>query len=116
MSELRRDEIIYDEGWRSTGTDDTAVETEKKPTLPDLKPQEQKPLLIVLQLFLSVAAALVLFLLKAMDSGAYHDFMRYYHAEMSKPVISQQMFDAVDWNALTLGVSVTATEDEIPAR
>lgn len=123
MSEIRRDEIIYEEGWRDI-TDEEPEEDaqppadQEKPQQPIEKTEKQRPLLIVLQLTLSMIAALILFLLKSMDSGAYHDFMRYYHDEMSKPVVSQQVFDAIDWNALfgADSVSVSATPDELTRR
>ncbi len=121
MSEIRRDEIIYEEGWRDNHADATpepAEETEEKSPAPESREEQSRPLLTILQLVLCMAAALVLFLLKAMDSGAYHSFMRAYQEEMSKPVISQEVFDAIDWNSIFGGkqVTVTATPDELPAR
>ncbi len=119
MSEIRRSEIIYEEGWREAKATEpepeTTEETAEKP-LPEK--EESRPLLAILQLILCMVAALVLFLLKAMDSGAYHSFMQGYAEEMSKPVISQKVFDAVDWNALfgAAQVTVTATPDEYPTR
>lgn len=123
MSEIRRDEIVYEEGWRDMLPDEPVNEPpDEKPELrPSDAPKKEavsRPLLTVLQLILCMSAALVLFILKAMDSGAFHDFMSAYHDEMSKPVISQKVFDAVDWNALFGGghVTVTATPDELSPR
>ena len=127
MSEIRRDEIVYEEGWRDAKTDDadegsaelSADGADADHALPSEKNEmTSRPLLTVLQLILCMAAALVLFILKAMDSGAYHSFMKAYAEEMSKPVVSQKVFDAVDWNALFGGshVSITATPDELEAR
>lgn len=122
MSEIRRDEIIYEEGWRDRITPDPDIDAppheENKPFEPDQKPEPSRPLLTILQLILCMLAALILFLLKAMDSGAYHDFMNTYDEEMQKPVVSQKVFDALDWNAI-LGsdsVTVTATPDEVSPR
>ena len=123
MSEIRRDEIIYEEGWRDADIPvqedddpDAQADIETKPELP--KEDHSPPLLTILQLILCMIAALVLFILKAMDSDAYHDFMNAYDEEMAKPVISQKVFDAVDWNALFGGsqVSVKATPDELSHR
>ena len=118
MSEIRRDEIIYEEGWREEKplSEERAAPSGEIPAeQTDAPPQKEKqdgsrPLLTVLQL--------VLFLLKAMDSSAYHGFMSAYAEEMAKPVVSQKVFDAVDWNALFGGgkVTVTATPDELPDR
>ena len=123
MSEIRRDEIVYEEGWRDTQPDGFTEEPpeehpEENQTGKRKKDAAPRPLLTVLQLILCMSAALVLFILKAMDSGAFHDFMSAYHDEMSKPVISQKVFDAVDWNALFGGghVTVTATPDELSPR
>ncbi len=123
MSEIRRDEIVYEEGWRDTLPDEPVNEPpeehpEEKQTGERKKEAASRPLLTVLQLILCMSAALVLFILKALDSGAYHDFMSAYHDEMSKPVISQKVFDAVDWNAIFGGghVTVTATPDELSPR
>lgn len=123
MSEIRRDEIVYEEGWRDvkdTESDEKPIDEavdEKQPTKSE-KSASSKPLLTILQLVLCMAAALVLFILKAMDSGAYHSFMKAYAAEMSKPVISQKVFDAVDWNAFFGGsqTKVTSTPDELSPR
>ena len=126
MSEIRRDEIVYEEGWR----DRKAEKAEEKlppdettsvdPKLPELAEDadHSRPLLIAVQLVLCMLAALVLFILKAMDSGAYHGFMDTYSEEMSKPVISQKVFDAVDWNTILRGdsVKITSTPDELPTR
>ena len=121
MNEIRRDEIIYEDGWRDAEPPVQEPETgeaEKKPPVFEKAESGGRPLLTVLQLALCMLAALVLFLLKAMDSGAYHDFMQAYAEEMAKPVVSQKLFDAVDWNALFGGenVTVTATPDEVPRR
>lgn len=121
MSEIRRDEIVYEEGWRDKKTpveDIPSPEDEREPQKPEDKSERSRPLLTILQLILCMAAALVLFLLKAMDSGAYHDFMNAYDEEMAKPVVSQKVFDAVDWNALLRSdsVTVTASPDELPSR
>lgn len=120
MSEIRRDEIVYEEGWRDAkddGFDDDPADEAAESIQPEKpeKDQPSKPLLTILQLVLCAVSALVLFLLNAMDSGAYHSFMQAYAEEMSKPVISQKLFDAVDWNALFGGsqTTVTATPDEL---
>lgn len=123
MSEIRRDEIVYEEGWRDRKTDEpapeTVEETEKdNSSIPDRKGEISRPWLTILQLILCMIAALVLFILKAMDSGTFHDFMQTYNEEMSKPVIAQSVFDAVDWNAIFGGshAAVTSTPDERPTR
>lgn len=123
MSEIRRDEIVYEEGWRDRKTDEpapeTVEETEKdNSSIPDRKGEISRPWLTILQLVLCMIAALVLFILKAMDSGTFHDFMQTYNEEMSKPVIAQSVFDAVDWNAIFGGshAAVTSTPDERPTR
>lgn len=124
MSEIRRDEIVYEEGWRDAAIpeqEEMSAQPEQEPTesLQDKeKESESRPLLTILQLVLCMAAALVLFLLKAMDSEAYHGFMHTYAEAMAKPVISQELFEKVDWNALFGGdhLTVTATPDEAARR
>lgn len=125
MSVIRRDEIVYEDGWRDAKDADAVDEpadeavdesTDKQQHDKPAKAVPSKPLLTVLQLTVCTLSALVLFILNAMDSGAYHSFKQAYSDEMSKPVISQKFFDAVDWNALFGGsqTTVTATPDEIP--
>lgn len=118
MSEIQRSEIIYEEGWH-----EAAPLMETQIPLDEIEPKEEekvepretsRPLLITLQLVLCLLAALVLFLLKAMDSGFYHDFMDYYHEELNKPVVSQDVFGAMDISRLFANdtVTVQATPDE----
>ena len=119
MSEFERSEIIYEEGWRP-----------QKPPVPEKPPAEDPhkaavsdktaptPLLISIQLILCGVAALVLFLLKTMDSPAYHGFMDWYHGEMSRPVISRAFFGGGEDErpASTDEVTVEASTDEFPPR
>lgn len=118
MSELKRSEIIYEEGWRETApvaSEETPVdEAPVKAVEPLQKSRESKPLLITIQLVLCLLAALLLFLLKAMDSEGYYSFMDYYHEELQKPVVSQELFSSVDIGKLfeKNAVEVKATPDE----
>lgn len=118
MSEIQRNEIIYEEGWH-----EAAPLMEPEMPLDEIEPEKEekaenretsRPLLITLQLVLCLLLALVLFLLKAMDSGFYHDFMDYYHEELGKPVVSQEFFGAMDISRLFADgtVTVQATPDE----
>ncbi|MBQ7218346.1 MAG: hypothetical protein IJS27_02475 [Ruminococcus sp.] len=126
MSEIRRDEIVYEEGWRDRKAEKAEENlplaednpADPKPSEPVDDTDRSRPLLIAIQLVLCMLAALVLFILKAMDSGAYHDFMDTYTEEMAKPVISQKVFDAVDWNRILRGdsVKITSTSDELSTR
>ena len=121
MSEIHRSEIIYEEGWRESASaaDAGDIPADEADSSPEAKaPEGGKPLLIALQLILCLLAALVLFLLKTMDSEPYHDFMTFYHEELNKPVISQGVFDALDISKLLEENSVTvqATPDEVPHR
>lgn len=116
MSDIRRDEIVYDEGWRESAParepqDIPADEISEKPRD---KPRGSKPLLLIIQLALCLALVLALFLLKSMDSDIYRDFMDFYGDELSKPVVSQGVFDSVDIGRLfgEGAVTVTATGDE----
>jgi len=114
MNETRRDEIIYEEGWR----DAEPMPSDDMPL--DEQPHEERKsripgsLLILIQLIACAIFALVLFILRAMDSPAYHDFMVYYRTEMSKPVISQEFFDNSDVSRLLGGdVRLRSTSDEL---
>lgn len=120
MNEIKRSEIIYEEGWRDASP---LVDTEEESPLDEAVPQEEeprkkskesRPLLITLQLVFSLLAALVLFLLKAMDSAGYHNFMAFYREELEKPVISQEVFHFADVSKLfdQNAVTVRATPDE----
>lgn len=118
MSEIKHNEIIYEEGWREAAP---AVDAEVETPLDEAKPasdqpkddtERSRPLLITIQLVLSLLAALVLFLLKAMDSEGYYNFMDYYHEELQKPVISQEVFSAADELFEQNAVTVEATPDE----
>ena len=118
MSEFGHNEIIYEEGWR----ENTPVGGDEPPadeTPVDAAPSAvmSKPLLISIQLILCVIAVIVLFILKAMDSPAYHNFMTWYKVEMNRPVISQEFFRTFDVSRLAGGeVTVKASADELPPR
>lgn len=122
MSDIQRSEIIYEEGWRETApvvNEETPVDEAPASAVDPLqKPRESKPLLITIQLVLSLLAALILFLLKAMDSEGYYSFMDYYHEELQKPVVSQELFHAVDIGQLFAEntVEIQATPDETAPR
>lgn len=106
MSEFDRSEIIYEEGWRSRSPDPAPADT---PPAPPADDGGSKPLLISIQLILCAVAALVLFLLKTMDSPAYHGFMTRYRAEMNRTLIGRSFFGADDGDA-------PATADEVTVR
>lgn len=116
MNEFKRNEIIYEEGWRDaspplveeTPLDEAPASAEQ----PQEEPDKSRPLLITIQLALSLLAALVLFLLKAMDSEGYYNFMDYYHEELQKPVVSQEIFHAADALFEQNAVTIQATPDE----
>lgn len=118
MSEIKRNEIVYEEGWREAAPAvDAEVETpldeaQSAPDQPKDDAERSRPLLITIQLTLSLLAALVLFLLKAMDSEGYYNFMDYYHEELQKPVVSQEVFSAADELFELTPVTVEATPDE----
>ena len=98
MSEFKRNEIIYEEGWRDASppaVEETPLdEAPESSERPGEEQDKSRPLLITIQLALSLLAALVLFLLKAMDNEGYYNFMDYYHEELQKPVVSQEIFHA----------------------
>lgn len=113
MSEIQHSEIIYEEGWRENTPEaihDGDPPLDEQPPVTEPLKAEPKPLLISIQLVLCVLFVIVLFLLKTMDSEVYRDFMRYYHEELMKPVVSQDVFDAVDE-----GLFGRATSDEAQA-
>ena len=116
MSEIKRNEIIYEEGWREASPimeEDTPIdEAPESIERPQEVHEKSRPLLITIQLALSLLAALVLFLLKAMDSEGYYNFMDYYHEELQKPVVSQEIFHAADALFEQNPVTVQATPDE----
>ena len=126
MSEIQHSEIVYEEGWRES----SPVTKLNERSLDDMpldeaphkddeeKRDESKPLLIALQLTVCLLAALALFLLKSMDSDIYHDVMDYYHEELQKPIISQDVFQSVDLRGMfgEDAVKVEATPDEFSPR
>ena len=116
MSDIRRDEIIYDEGWRESAPvqEPQEVPVDEAVEKQEDKPRESKPLLLIIQLALCLILVLALFLLKSMDSDIYHEFMDFYRDELSKPVVSQGVFDSVDIVRLFSegAVTVKATPDE----
>ena len=92
MSEFERSEIIYEEGWRGQTAPEKKEPDPPAPTAGAADSGRPMPLLISAQLILCGVAALVLLLLKLMDSPAYHGFMDWYRDEMSQPVIGQEFF------------------------
>ena len=121
MSEIQHSEIIYEEGWREAApAADEEIpidEAQPDPASDTEKPGPSRPLLISIRLVLCLLAALVLFLLKAMDSEGYHSFMAFYREELQKPVVSQEAFSVVDIGRLFQDrVTVQATPDEAARR
>ena len=121
MSEMKRSEIIYEEGWREAApAADEELPVDESPASVEAPAEilSGKPLLISIQLILCLLAALVLFLLKAMDSEGYYRFMDYYHEELQKPIVSQELFSAADIGKLFSenAVTVQATPDETAHR
>ena len=116
MSEMKHNEIGYEEGWREasptvveeTPLDEAPVRAER----PRDEKEKSRPLLITIQLVLSLLAALVLFLLKAMDSEGYYSFMDYYREELQKPVVSEEIFRSADALFEQDPVTIQATPDE----
>lgn len=121
MSDIKRNEIVYEEGWRETApvVNGTVPIDEAQPD-PVIEQTEREggKLLITIQLVLCLLAALVLFLLKAMDSEGYYSFIDYYHEELQKPVISEEVFRKADIGKLIAEnpVEVQATPDEAAHR
>ena len=115
-----RNEIIYEEGWRGRAPVPEEEPPSESAPAGEAAPADghSLPLLISIQLALCAAAAAVLFIMKVMDSEAYHSFMTAYRVEMNKPVISQELFEALDIRKLTGGdgVTVKASPDELPPR
>ena len=118
MSDIKRNEIVYEEGWRETApvVNETVPidEAQPDPVIEQTEREDSKPLLITIQLVLCLLAALVLFLLKAMDSEGYYSFIDYYHEELQKPVVSEEVFLKADIGKLIAEnpVEVQATPDE----
>ena len=118
MSDIKRNEIVYEEGWRETApvVNETVPidEAQPDPVIEQTVREDGKPLLITIQLVLCLLAALVLFLLKAMDSEGYYSFIDYYHEELQKPVVSEEVFLKADIGKLIAEnpVEVQATPDE----
>ena len=120
MSELRHDEIIYEEGWRTASQPEVSPEADiPADELPqggahdsdnaNTEKDGSLPMLITIQLFLCIAAAVFLFIMKAMDSEIYTRFMTYYRVGMNKPVISRELFDSL--GSADLDVSTAETQD-----
>ncbi len=122
MSDIKRNEIVYEEGWRETApvvNEPVPIdEAQPDPVIEQTERESGKPLLITIQLVLCLLAALVLFLLKAMDSEGYYSFIDYYHEELQKPVISEEVFRKADIGKLIAEnpVEVQATPDEAAHR
>ena len=118
MSDIKRNEIVYEEGWRETApvvNEPVPIdEAQPDPVIEQTEREDGKPLLITIQLVLCLLAALVLFLLKAMDSEGYYSFIDYYHEELQKPVVSEEVFLKADIGKLIAEnpVEVQATPDE----
>lgn len=117
MSGIERKETVYEE----RGRDNVPAPPDEPPVdeapAPDSRERGRGfPLLISIQLILCVAAAAAMFILKAMDSELYHSIMTYYRTEMSRPVVSRELFEAADIAGLT-GAKEPSTEasaDELP--
>ena len=122
MSDIKRNEIVYEEGWRETApvvNEPVPIdEAQPESVVGQTEREGSRPLLITIQLVLCLLAALVLFLLKAMDSEGYYSFIEYYHEELQKPVVSEEVFRKADIGKLIAEnpVEVQATPDEAAHR
>ena len=117
MSEIKRNEIIYEEGWRDNSVHpDIKDDVDEAAESIEKKPESGKPLLISIQLILCLLAALVLFLLKTMGSEYFDAFMDFYHEELEKPIVSRGTFDTYDLSRLFPDEQTQATADEAQAR
>ena len=119
MSDIERNEIIYEEGWRDSGPIGGGEPPLDEEPSKGAKPgPSSKPLLISIQLAVCVLAAGLLFILKAMDSPAYHGFMTWYKVEMNRTLISRDFFDRPDIGRLSSPdeVTVRSSPDEFPLR
>ena len=94
MSEIKRSEIIYEEGWRDAAKAEKEPAAEQPEPQPDSKDSGPAPLLMIIQLAVCVTAALALTVLRAMDSDIYHGIMTAYRVEMNKPLISRELFES----------------------
>ena len=118
MSEIQHSEIIYEEGWRDAappaGEEPPVDEAVLAPGTEAEDAVRSRPLLVIIRLVLCLLAALVLFLLKAMDSEGYDRFMAFYREELQKPVVSQELFSNADLSRLFSAdtIMIRTTPDE----
>lgn len=127
---VRKDEIIYDEGWHDALDADDSTEPVAVDETPDgmgeksegetaEKSAKKKPLpaLVSIQLALCVLIALAVFFLKALDTDIYRDFSAWYESQMKRTLISQQAFDEADVGRFfKKSAADTATPDEAAGR
>ena len=111
MSEIKRSEIIYEEGWRDAAKSGAEPTPEQPGTVaePQSKGSGPTPLLMMIQLAVCVIAAAALSVLRAMDSDIYHSVMTAYRVEMNKPLISRELFDS-PFASMPTQADVTVTE------
>lgn len=114
MNEIKRSEIIYEEGWRESAPSVTIEEPSENPTEPAAEATGKSvPLLSILRLAVCLLLALALFLLRSMGSEAYDAFMDFWHEELEKPVVPQGAFSSLDVSRLFPSEQATADEAEI---
>ena len=98
MDEIRKSEIIYEEGWRDR-LPDKDDELPEEPLGEEQLPEPERgsgAFLLTVQLVVCIIVAIALLLLKSMDSGIYKGFSEWFLDELKKPVISQGVFSAID--------------------
>lgn len=107
MDEIRKSEIIYEEGWRERVSNNSLPELSDDIPLDEAsKPIEDSSfsghdkssglLLLTVQLIVCIILAIVILLLKTADSPVYRGFMDWFRNELNKPVISQGVFSTID--------------------
>ncbi|MBQ8860145.1 MAG: hypothetical protein IJ015_02260 [Ruminococcus sp.] len=103
MQEYRKDEIIYDEDWRSFDEPMTAevvdddVPNESSISEKDNKKKEKKPVsLIGIQLVICIIIAILIFMLKAMDGETYNLLCNWYEEQMKNTLVSSKKFEDID--------------------
>ena len=127
MSDRRKDEIIYEEGWQSydadnfeeidlSSDDDISDELtlQNDEIIEKKKPKKTVVSLITIQLIISIILAFLVFMFKSINGDTYRTIKNWYTDSMKNTLVPDKTFEDIDLSGYTDSTpdESVATKDE----